>query len=630
VQPLRIGLAQTRKSWGAQQEQHPLRLELSSEQSGPWGVVEDEPVWDEYSGARKRVRRRFKLESSVWQPRKESGNSKDYYETSAAMRNTFKYDWDLAVMAHGLEQFIANSQLQAEKIGSKASVLTAMAEVKEAEEAVWRHQQIIYGAFDHYALKEWSNRVDRDGEANVWGLVFNAFLEFCRDMRWEHPKCPASYFGIIFKQVNVEDRKTKDLDKYNHANLMSRHEFFQAIVRIAIRRYVATGEIPDVSDAIDRVGADMQTWLAPEAKQNSNNFRARYCYNAQVSDVLEKHLNSLRLLYQTFSTTNETVNSINSKQLLSIGEWQAFIKDLYLDTLGLSKLEEMYVFMWSRIRSVNDYSARSQVRLRHLLFEDFMEALVRLATMVALPTDADLQHTKCSHAGEYIMQLRGEGRSAIEMFLRQRQQKWNREPRQRIWRAVDHLINYLVYRVEMNAQGSVHDLEITAGEMSSYFAARKSGRKRISTVMSQLSNKNAFAESFQSVKEKLHALMRGINIFSTLEDRQIDSLLEHMSNAPFEKGESIFEQGDVGDSFYVILSGEAEVLRDDNPDDDVPETVLAKVGRFDFFGERALLKAEPRYACVRATSQLMTLALDQDDCVAALGRALKDIVPDVY
>eukprot|EP00966_Prymnesium_polylepis_P147135 3398743-Prymnesium_polylepis.1 len=87
---------------------------------------------------------------------------------------------------------------------------------------------------------------------------------------------------------------------------MSRHEFFQAIVRIAIRRYVATGEIPDVSDAIDRVGADMQTWLAPEAKQNSNNFRARYCYNAQVSDVLEKHLNSLRLLYQTFSTTNET------------------------------------------------------------------------------------------------------------------------------------------------------------------------------------------------------------------------------------------------------------------------------------------------------------------------------------
>eukprot|EP00966_Prymnesium_polylepis_P094218 2180956-Prymnesium_polylepis.1 len=187
VQPLRIGLAQTRKSWGAQQEQHPLRLELSSEQSGPWGVVEDEPVWDEYSGARKRVRRRFKLESSVWQPRKESGNSKDYYETSAAMRNTFKYDWDLAVMAHGLEQFIANSQLQAEKIGSKASVLTAMAEVKEAEEAVWRHQQIIYGAFDHYALKEWSNRVDRDGEANVWGLVFNAFLEFCRDMRWEHP-----------------------------------------------------------------------------------------------------------------------------------------------------------------------------------------------------------------------------------------------------------------------------------------------------------------------------------------------------------------------------------------------------------------------------------------------------------
>ena len=89
-------------------------------------------------------------------------------------------------------------------------------------------------------------------------------------------------------------------------------------------------------------------------------------------------------------------------------------------------------------------------------------------------------------------------------------------------------------------------------------------------------------------------------------------------------------QGDIGDSFYVILSGEAEVLRDEHPGEEVPETVLARLGKFDFFGERALLKREPRYAAVRATSDLVTMALTQADCEKALGRPLIEIVPDLH
>eukprot|EP00966_Prymnesium_polylepis_P224601 5194800-Prymnesium_polylepis.2 len=41
------------------------------------------------------------------------------------------------------------------------------------------------------------------------------------------------------------------------------------------------------------------------------------------------------------------------------------------------------------------------------------------------------------HAGEYIMMLRGEGRTAFDTFVEQRCQAWNREPRQRIWRCAD-------------------------------------------------------------------------------------------------------------------------------------------------------------------------------------------------
>ena len=37
-------------------------------------------------------------------------------------------------------------------------------------------------------------------------------------------------------------------------------------------------------------------------------------------------------------------------------------------------------------------------RLRHLFFEDFLEALVRLSSMIALPTDADIAQARAKKA----------------------------------------------------------------------------------------------------------------------------------------------------------------------------------------------------------------------------------------
>jgi len=431
VQPLRMTLTETRRGWGAQQEDHPLRLELVSDQSGPWRVSVEDQIFDDYSGARKRVRRRFKLDSSVWASRKQTGNSKDYFETDEAMRKTFEVDWKLALGAHSLHKFILQAQVQA---GTQMGIL-ALTEVAEAKEAVWKHHHVIYGAFDYYSLRDLEQRVDTDGEVIVWGIAFHPFLEFCKDMHWETPKCPSFSYEIIFKHVNAES-SAKAADKFNSVLFLSRHEFLQAIVRIAVTRYVMTGEIPDVSDSIEQCCEDMLTWLPPEALQNSNHFRSRYCYTYQVSDVLAAHANSLKQLYATYASANANLSEIASSRLLSLGEWTTLVKHFGLNQLGLRPVDVAYAFTWSRIRSVPDYSNRSQVRLRHLLFEDFMEALVRISTMLALPIDSDLHETGCTHAGEYLTLLRAEGPAAVSSFLEHRQQFWNREPRQRIWRYV--------------------------------------------------------------------------------------------------------------------------------------------------------------------------------------------------
>jgi NADH dehydrogenase len=69
----------------------------------------------------------------------------------------------------------------------------------------------------------------------------------------------------------------------------------------------------------------------------------------------------------------------------------------------------------------------------------------------------------------------------------------------------------------------------------------------------------------------------------------------------FEPGQEIFHQGDVGDRVYIILSGKADVHKD--------ERKVATLGRGDYFGEMALLHQATRNATVRCTEPMDVLAL---------------------
>jgi NADH dehydrogenase len=73
----------------------------------------------------------------------------------------------------------------------------------------------------------------------------------------------------------------------------------------------------------------------------------------------------------------------------------------------------------------------------------------------------------------------------------------------------------------------------------------------------------------------------------------------------FEPGEDVFHQGDLGDRIYMIVNGQAEVVREA----DGQETVLAQLGPGEYFGEMALLKQTTRGATVRCTAPMNTICL---------------------
>ena len=56
---------------------------------------------------------------------------------------------------------------------------------------------------------------------------------------------------------------------------------------------------------------------------------------------------------------------------------------------------------------IDESSKRGARRMRHLAFEDFLEAVVRFSRAVPLPTDAEIAEVGCNGAAQFMAQLVG-------------------------------------------------------------------------------------------------------------------------------------------------------------------------------------------------------------------------------
>ena len=66
----------------------------------------------------------------------------------------------------------------------------------------------------------------------------------------------------------------------------------------------------------------------------------------------------------------------------------------------------------------------------------------------------------------------------------------------------------------------------------------------------------------------------------------------------FGANDTIIQEGDSGDTFYMVMEGAAAAYKQV----DGAETEVMTYSEGDYFGERALIKNEPRAATVKATA----------------------------
>lgn len=273
---------------------------------------------------------------------------------------------------------------------------------------------------------------------------------------------------------------------------------------------------------------------------------------------------------------------------MSIAEWSALLVHLnFVRHEMISVREARHIFMWSRLRQLEDSNEASQSNLRNLSFEDFLEALIRLATLLPLPSDKEINELNATDAGDYLVSMFRVKPDLFREFVAANKQHWQEEPKQPTPRCVDHLMAYLSRVLEES--GMSYLLNDTESSMLN------DGSGDSETKLSPFVHDK---HAHRSVKTGLLDALRKVEALSALNLSKLARLRDTMIQAPFIQGDYVIQQGDDSDTFYVIIKGEALALRTQNLGE--TEKVLCKLQEGSFFGELSLLESANNVASVQA------------------------------
>ncbi|MDJ0555950.1 MAG: mechanosensitive ion channel [Microcoleaceae cyanobacterium MO_207.B10] len=114
------------------------------------------------------------------------------------------------------------------------------------------------------------------------------------------------------------------------------------------------------------------------------------------------------------------------------------------------------------------------------------------------------------------------------------------------------------------------------------------------------------ASQFKSSQSwNLRDLLKRVTYFENFTDFKLRKLIEYGYRQLFPKGQIIFRENDVGNSFYIILSGAVEVISEKTGNK------IANLAEGDFFGEISLLLGAPRTATVKTFEDSILFVIEQ-------------------
>jgi uncharacterized membrane protein YdbT with pleckstrin-like domain len=105
-------------------------------------------------------------------------------------------------------------------------------------------------------------------------------------------------------------------------------------------------------------------------------------------------------------------------------------------------------------------------------------------------------------------------------------------------------------------------------------------------------------------RQKKYKFLRELYIFNALEDEEVRGVARIFEEQSFPGGKVIFEEGDPGEYFYLIVSGRVDLASH--------EGHIGTLGRKDSLGEVALLQNRPRSATATTVEPCLMLRVDRN------------------
>lgn len=110
-----------------------------------------------------------------------------------------------------------------------------------------------------------------------------------------------------------------------------------------------------------------------------------------------------------------------------------------------------------------------------------------------------------------------------------------------------------------------------------------------------------------SVEEVL-PILREVSLFEGLSEEDLERIAEIARGTMAEEGEVLFEEGESGDTFYVVFDGAVEILEEGVESEERLSVRRAGEG----FGEMALIDDSPRSATARVAAPTRLIVLDRE------------------
>lgn len=105
---------------------------------------------------------------------------------------------------------------------------------------------------------------------------------------------------------------------------------------------------------------------------------------------------------------------------------------------------------------------------------------------------------------------------------------------------------------------------------------------------------------------KVVEALRGVDFLAPLDDREIEHIAQGITLTRRKPGQVLFQKGDPGETFYIVLAGEVALRAED-------QTLVETVRAGGFFGEIALLTGQTRSTAAQVEVDAVIAEIGRDD-----------------